>query len=120
MKRSIIQIVVLALVIFLAQFVLPWYALVILTFMYGLLLADNWRRAFFVSFLAVFLVWALYPLAISMQDGFRLAGVIGDVFGGLPGGLIVGVNGLVFGLLGGLAGLSGSLFKSLRSVDMGS
>jgi len=113
-KKTVLDIIFLSCLIFFGQFILPWYILVILSFLYGTSLARSWRSAFFITFCAVFLVWALYPLVISLQDAFRTAEVIGAVFGGLGAGPILLINGLVFGFLGGLAGLSGYFIQKIN------
>ncbi len=113
MKSFLLDMVKLCLAVFLGLFFFPWYFLVVLTLIYGALRALSWKAAFFIPFLAVFLVWAVYPLVISLQDDFRMANVIGDVFGGLPAFAILLVNGLVFGFLGGMASLSGYFIRNL-------
>jgi len=116
--KTVLIILVLCGLIFLAQFIFPWYILVVIASCFGFLSANSWKNAFFIPFFAVFLIWSVYPLIISTQDGFKMATIIGQVFGGLPSFAILIINGLVFGFIGGLGGLSAYLVKKSGAKSM--
>jgi len=115
MSNTLTQILFLSLVVFLGQFILPWYILVILALLFGILFAKTWKSAFFIPFLSILLVWSLYPLVISIQDDFRTANVIGNVFGAVPAWAILIINGLIFGFLAAIAGLNGFFLRNVIS-----
>lgn len=108
MKFSIllISIVVLG---YLSQFFFPWWAIVPIAFIGGMVLAKNGPHAFTAGFLAIFLLWAAQSLWMSSANQGILADKMGVLLGGLPGGALPWVSALVGGILSGLGALSGFL-----------
>jgi hypothetical protein len=94
---------------YLSQFFFPWWAIVPIAFIGGMVLAKNGPHAFTAGFLAIFLLWAVQSLWISSANEGILADKMGILLGGLPGIALPWVSALVGGLLSGFGALSGFL-----------
>lgn len=95
------------------QAYLPWWimplAAAVLSFGFGM----KPLPAFGLSFLLAALLWGGYAAYINSLNEGLMAHQIGQLFGGLSGGMMVIVTALFGGLFAGIAGLAGSYSRTL-------
>ncbi|HWC55330.1 MAG TPA: hypothetical protein VG676_17225 [Chitinophagaceae bacterium] len=111
--KSIIAILLTALLAFLGGKYMQWWSLALAAFVIALLVPQKSGRAFLSGFLGVFLLWAALAWWINMKNESILANKIAAV---LPLGgnayLLILVTALVGGLVAGFAALSGSYLRT--------
>ena len=91
-----------------------WWLFILIPFLVFLIPNFKTLNAFWISFLAVFILWLVYSIWLNMGDSFNLGNKIGELFGGLPGLILIFLGCTIAGLLAGLAGWIGcELRKSL-------
>lgn len=91
---------------------LPWYAIVIVAFLLGLLVELGGRRSFVAGFAGGFLLWGVYVVYLNYYNDGLLAGRIGELMGGLSPVLLVFITASLGGLLAGMGALTGSLGRA--------
>ncbi|MEZ0540804.1 hypothetical protein [Fibrella arboris] len=103
-----IPILLIALLSVLAQLILPWWSVALVTFAFCFGRPLGWRRAFLYSFLGVGLVWLGYAAMQHLQSGGVLTSRMSEVMK-LPANPIylLLITPVIGGLLAGLAGLAG-------------
>lgn len=108
------NILIIALLSFIAQQFLPWWIIAPFSFVVGYALTKNGGQAFLSGFLAIFLVWAGYALIIDQRNEHILSTRIAQLFP-LGGNywLLILITGIIGGLVAGLSALSGRLIKNL-------
>lgn len=113
MNKSLINfIVTLIVAIILSQF-LPWWSVMVASFVTALFFSVKRAAVFFVPFLAIFLFWAVYAFWLGNSNDFIMAKKIAVLLplGGNPYLLI-----LVTGFIGGLAAGVSALFGKQCSL----
>lgn len=111
-NNSINFIITIVLAIILSQF-LPWWSVMVASFISALLLPLKKTLVFFIPFLAIALFWMVYSWSLSSTNDFILAKKIGVL-------LTIGDNAylliLVTGIIGGLAAGVSALFGKQLSL----
>ena len=114
-----IQILLIAVISLLAQLVLPWWSLAIVSFLVCFWRSQSAGQAFFSGFYGIAIVWLIYALLIHLQtDGVftgRMSELLFKINNKILPGLVTAVLG---GLVGGLAGLSGYFVKQATRNQM--
>ena len=108
MNKNIINFIATIIVaIILSQF-LPWWSVMLASFITAILFNLKSTAVFFVPFLAISLFWIVYAFWLSNANDFILANKIAILLP-LQGNpyLLILVTGLVGGLSGGIAGIFG-------------
>jgi hypothetical protein len=97
---------------FITSYLLPWWAVPIVTFFAAYFMANTSKLSFISGFSAVFLVWALLAALKSIPNDHILAGKVVQLFP-LPHHWIwvLIVTAVIGGLIGGMGALSGALMK---------
>jgi hypothetical protein len=108
MNKSLINFsVTLIVAIILSQF-LPWWSVMVASFVTALFFSLKRAAVFFVPFLAILLFWAVYAFWLGNSNDFILSKKIAVL---LPLGgnafLLILVTGLIGGLAAGIAALFG-------------
>lgn len=112
-KNSINFIITIVLAIILSQF-LPWWSVMLASFISALLISLKKTAVFFIAFFAIALFWMVYAWSLSSTNDFILAKKIAVL---LPLGGNEWLLILVTGLIGGIAaGISAILGKQLSLV----
>lgn len=114
-KNSINFIVTLVIAIVLSQF-LPWWSIMIASFISSLLITLKKTAVFFVPFLAVALFWMVYSFMLSSSNDFIMAKKIAVLLP-LQGNpyLLILVTGLIGGIVAGIAGILANQLKKVLS-----
>lgn len=103
--------IITAVLALLLQLILPWWSAPLVAFLVAISFEQTPLKAFLNGFGAIFLLWFVSALAITVYNEGILAARLAILFS-LPGGyLMVPVTGVVGGLAGGMAALSGSLIR---------
>ena len=114
MKKNLLHFLVVLTVAFLLSKLLPWYAIMIASFLTALSVPLKKAYVFFIPFLAIALLWMVQAYLLSNTNDFILAKKIAQLLplGGNPYLLI-----LVTGVLGGAAaGVAGIFGKQIASI----
>lgn len=103
-----IFILLIALLSLLAQLVLPWWSVALVTFAFCFGRPMGGGRAFLYSFLGVGLVWLVYALLQHIQSGNILTSRVSEVMK-LPANpvYLLVITPLLGGLVAGFSGLAG-------------
>ena len=92
----------------------PWWSVVIIAFLIGLLFQINGWAAFLAGFLAMFGLWFGLAMFLDIQNGHLLSERIAQLFK-ISANYLPYITGLIGGLIGGMGSLTGNLFRSLFS-----
>lgn len=114
--RFLLQLIVIAILAFVLEMLLPWWSIAIAAFVGGL--ALNSRANFLAGFLGIGLLWLLYALMMDASSAAPLAERISKVlFINKP--LLFLITTVVGGLVGGFAATAGGALRktSKRSND---
>ncbi len=118
MKNFFISFLLILVFSYVLQLFLPWWSMVILTFIVGYSIEQKSYLAFFTGFIAVFILWAGYAYFLSSANDHLLAGKVAELMKALTGGktsMLFLITGLLGGVAGGLGCLTGSLTAKLRT-----
>lgn len=118
MNKSLINFVVTLIVaIILSQF-LPWWSVMVASFVTAIFFSVKRAAVFFVPFLAIFLFWVVYAFWLGNSNDFIMSKKIAVLLplGGNPYLLIV-VTGIVGGLAAGVSALFGKQCSLLVKPD---
>lgn len=96
-------------VAFLAHQIMPWYALVLSALLMGMAFGVAPGKSFVAGFLAGILLWGGYAWYLDMLNEGLLSGRMGQLFGGLSGGVMVLITAVLAGLFGGIGSLTGAV-----------
>lgn len=103
-----IQILLIALISLVAQFVLPWWSLAIAAFVVCFWRSSSAGQAFLYGFAGIALVWLIYALFIHIRTDGVFTGRMSELlFKTRSAAIPLIVTAILGGLVGGLAGLSG-------------
>jgi hypothetical protein len=95
------------------QIYLPWWVVMIVALLAGLMIPGTRGGAFFSGFLAIFLLWAGYAFYLDMETSAILTKRVAPILF-LPAPiLLVIITGLIGGLAAGFAALTGQLFREI-------
>ncbi len=114
MNKNIINFIsTLVIALILSQF-LPWWSIMLATFITGLFISLKKTAVFFIPFMAIALFWMVYSFILSSSNNFIMAKKIATLLP-LQGNpyLLILVTGLIGGIAGGVAGVLGNQFKNL-------
>jgi hypothetical protein len=107
-----LQILLIALLSLLAQFVLPWWSLAIVAFLVCFWRGQSAGRSFLAGFYGVALVWLVYAIILHSRTDGVFTGRMSELLFKTNSAILPGlVTAIVGGLVGGLAALSGFLVR---------
>ena len=118
MKKALLALIIVVILNLMLQSIGPWWLIAFIAFFVCTIISVKPGQAFIFIFLAGFTMWmgqAAY--ASHLNDGI-LANKIGQLFGGVSGGMLTVLGGVIGGLLAGMGGLSGSLLR--KKIDRNS
>lgn len=111
--RSLLAILLTALLAFVAGLYADWWTIAIAAFLVALLLPQTPGAAFLSGFLGIFILWGILAIWSNVANNGLLAGKIAKI---LPLGgstiLLILVTALIGGLVSGLAAMTGSYLRS--------
>lgn len=103
--------IVVLIISLLAQYFLPWWAIIVISFATSGLIGKTGKISFWQPFLAIVIVWAATALYKSMPNQHLLAGRVAEMFGLKVWPAILVVTALIGGLTAGVSGLCGYHFR---------
>ncbi|GAB4005567.1 hypothetical protein EXU85_01245 [Spirosoma sp. KCTC 42546] len=107
-----IQILIIAVLSLLAQFLLPWWSVAIVAFLVCFWRSERAGQSFFYGFYGIAIVWLVYAFILHSRTDGIFTGRMGELlFKTNNASLPVIVTAIIGGLVGGLAGLSGYFVK---------
>ena len=114
--KFLIQLIVIAILAFAFELVLPWWSIALAAFAGGL--AFNTRANFLAGFLGIGLLWFLYALMMDVTAAAPLAERISKILL-INKPLLFLFTAVIGGLVGGFAAMAGSALRgsSKRSND---
>src|SRR4030095_6373350 len=102
-----------AILSFLAQLLLPWWSMMIVSFLLALFLGRKGGQAFLAGFFGCGIVWLMMALFIQLATGDLLTNRIADLFT-LPSPMLLFiVTFFVAAIAGGMAALTGWYLKKI-------
>lgn len=114
MRNFVIKFLLITVLCYAIQMVLPWWSLVIICFLVNLLIKTNGTGAFLSGFLPNFFTWFIMALVIHQNTAgvltSRIATLIplnGNAF------LLIIITGLIAGLAGGMGGYTGNALRNV-------
>lgn len=112
-RKSINFIMTILIAVVLSQF-LPWWGIMVASFITSLLIDLKKSAVFFVPFLAITILWIAQAYYLSSGNDFILAKKIAVMFP-LEGNqyLLILITGIIGGIAAGIAGILGNQFKKV-------
>ncbi|MBW4890584.1 hypothetical protein KXQ82_12685 [Mucilaginibacter sp. HMF5004] len=98
-----------------ASCVLPWWAIVIISFLSAFFIAKTSRHAFWSGSFAIFIAWIIMALFKSVPNNYILAKRVADLFHLPHWILLLIVTAIIGGLVAGMSALSGYYLKKAFS-----
>lgn len=96
---------------FLLQMVLPWWVVIIISFVTCGLIGKTGRIAFWSPFFAILLLWIGFALFKSIPNQNILAGRVAEMFAVKYWMVVLILTGLLGGLASAISGLCGYHFR---------
>lgn len=95
----------------------PWWKILVIGLIAGLIVEATSFNSFLAGFIAVGLWWGIFALLTNTANGGVLASRIGTLLGNLSGMAMILITILIGGLGGGLGALIGTQLKALFTSD---
>lgn len=95
---------------------LPWWCLMPVGIVAGVLFPQSAKRDFFAGFAGGFLLWFLLALRLDLANEGLLAGRVGLLFGGIGRVGMLLVTGFIGGLVAGAGVLVGNYARFLQKT----
>ena len=111
--RTILAIFLIAIVTYFLQLILPWWGIVLMPFIVGIVISRKGLGAFFSGFFGIALVWLLISLLISIKTDFVLTDKISAIFNLPSGYFLILLTAILGGIIGGFWGLTGFYLKRI-------
>jgi len=110
---------IIVVVAFIAQLIFPWWIIIPVVMICCRFKASSAASAFLSSFLAIFTLWLLMSLFLSIQNDHILASRVGEMLGLRPASynwlLVALMSTLPGAITAGFAGASGFLLRKFFS-----
>lgn len=114
MKKNIVNFIATILIALILSQFLPWWSVMVASFITGLLISLKDGAIFFVPFLAITLLWMIHAYWLGNANDFILAKKIATL---LPLGgnayLLILVTGIIGGISAGISGIFGKQCSAL-------
>lgn len=114
--RFIIQVALIALVCFLAEWVFPWWTAAVSAFVVTAVYPNSGFRSFLSGFLGVGLLWLFAAVYFSIQADYILSSKVAELMQTRPAVLIL-ATGLVGAIIGGMGAMTGSQLHRLLKTE---
>ena len=98
---------------FVSQLFLPWWIIVVISFVICYIFNPNKFNAFTGSFIAIFLLWLVKAYVADQNFDVPMSGLLAGLMGNISSGGIFFLTGLIGGLTAGLGGLLGTWTRQL-------
>ncbi|WP_033959667.1 hypothetical protein [Psychroserpens jangbogonensis] len=114
MKKNLINFIATIIIALLLSQILPWWSVMLASFITAVLLSLKRSAVFFVPFLAIAVFWMVYAFWLTNANDFTLSKKIAVLLP-LQGNpyLLILVTGIVGGLAAGIAAIFGKQCASL-------
>lgn len=113
MKDIIFGIIAIVLLGYIVHLFTPWWSIVVVAGIVGLIFSKNAGFSFLYGFVGVLLLWGLTAFFLDAANESILSIRMGKIIGDLSSGGMIGVTALIGGLLGGLGAMTGTLGRKL-------
>ena len=115
MNRNILNFSLTILLAFVFSMFLPWWAIMLASFISSLLISLEKIMVFLIPFFAVFIYWAVYCYLLSSSNDFILARKISELvnIGGSPYLLII-----LSAAIGGISSGASALFANQIKINI--
>lgn len=112
MKLIVRLILIVALTWFLS-FYLPWWIVIVVSFLVGLVIDGSGFNAFISGFLGAGLLWLIYSWYLDIQTNSILSSKLVELFPFDDKILLIIMSGLIGGLCGGFGAVTGNSFRKM-------
>lgn len=113
MIRFIIQLVLVMLLSYASQWVLPWWGVMVGAGLATLLIYNKATSSFFAGFIGVGGLWFIMAYLIDRANDSVLSSRVAELFQLSSGTQLVMITALLGAILGGLSGLTGNYFIAI-------
>ncbi len=96
---------------FLLQMVMPWWAVIVISFATCGLIGKTAKVSFWQPFLAILILWIGMALLKSLPNHHVLATRVAEMIGAKLWPVVLAVTGLLGGLVAGISGYCGHHFR---------
>ncbi|WP_258103465.1 hypothetical protein [Marinoscillum sp. MHG1-6] len=111
--KLLIRILLIAVLTYLLSIYLPWWILMVVSFIVGFLIHGSGVSTFVSGFLGAGLVWISYAAILDYQSNSDFTQKMIELFPVDNGIYLLIISGAIGGICGGLAAASGNSFKYL-------
>ena len=111
--KFLIQVVLIAILTWLAQLIGPWWVVFIAAALGGMIIKNKGVVSFFAGFLGVALLWYAQALFIDIANESILSSRVAQLFSMNSSMLLILVTSLIGGICGGFGSLTGNQFVKI-------
>jgi hypothetical protein len=118
MNKTLINFIATIVLAYVLSLFMDWYSVMIASALTGLLIPLKRFAVFFIPFIAIFILWAIYSYSLASNNDFILAKKVAtllDLNGNTT--MLIVVTGIVGGLAAGISGILGKQLSILFSKD---
>ncbi len=98
---------------YVTQLYFPWWSVVIVAFVVGIVIGLKGIPSFLYGFLGVGLLWGIYAMIINSNNHGILARQVGEILQGINEVGLILLTGLLGGIIGGLGAMTGGLGRQI-------
>ena len=115
--KFVLKIIFIIATAYLMQMYMPWWSVVIASFLISVILSSNGLSSFFAGFLGIGLLWLFLAWRIDSATDSILTEKVAALFS-LPNSfLLILITAFIGGLAGGFGALAGSHLRSIFMKD---
>ncbi|MFB6456042.1 hypothetical protein ACE38W_12290 [Chitinophaga sp. Hz27] len=117
--KSLAQFLLILILAYVAGMVLPWWSAALVAFLITALYPSTPGKSFFISFLAVFVLWIVLAFYQDIRNDHLLANRMSITIMKVKSAPLIGVvSAFIGGLTAGFAGLTAAYIRSKKTVKV--
>ena len=113
--KFFLRLILIGILTYFLSMIAPWWIIVIIGFLSGLLIPGTSLTVFISGFLGVGIVWMGYAWKLDSENESRFSKMIGEIFQVEDPIILIVIVGVIGGLCGSFSAMTGSLFRQKDS-----
>jgi len=109
--KFFLRLILIGILTYFLSIIAPWWIIVIIGFLGGLLIPGSSMTVFVSGFLGVGIIWMAYAWKLDAENESRFSNVILELLPVSDSTILIALLGVIGGLCGGLSSLTGALLR---------